>query len=185
MAHTARTARLTIEDYLDREQRGQVKHEYADGLVFAMAGASERHNSIMLNIGARLHGACRGTPCVPFVADMRVRIDQVIYYPDLMVCCEAGDDHPYLKHSPCAVVEVLSEATERIDRGEKLYNYQRLPSLKAYVLVAQDLPRAEIYRRGDAGVWFYECHEGLEAACELPCPPVLLSLSEVYERIAL
>lgn len=183
MAHPARLERLSIEEYLASEQRSQIKHEYADGLLFAMAGASERHNRIMLNIGVRLHGFSRGTPCIPFVADMRVRIDQLIYYPDVMVCCETGDDHPFLKHSPCVVIEVLSEGTERIDRGEKLYNYQRLSSLQAYVLVAQELARVEVYRRGQAGQWLYECHDGLDAAIELPCPPMRLSLAEVYERI--
>ncbi|GMU42727.1 MAG: Uma2 family endonuclease [Xanthomonadales bacterium] len=184
MAQTAPIGRLSIAEYLASEQRSQVKHEYAAGLVFAMAGASERHNRITLNIGSALLAASRGTPCIPFVADMRVRVDEVVYYPDVMVCRDPGDDDAYLKHAPCVVIEVLSESTERIDRGEKLYNYQRLASLRAYALVAQDLPRAEIYRRDNDGRWLYECHDGIDAGFDLPCPPTRLTLAGIYERIA-
>ncbi len=80
------------------------------------------HNGIALNLAAFLHGATRERPCRALVSDMRVAIDQVVYYPDLMVCCEADDSDPWLKRAPCLVIEILSESTERIDRGEKLHN---------------------------------------------------------------
>lgn len=183
MAHQASKAQLGIDEYLEGERSSPIKHEYAAGRVFAMAGASERHNRIALNLGAFLHRATRNSDCVAFISDMRVRIDQVVYYPDLMVCCEAEDNNPYLKQSPCLVIEVLSESTERIDRGEKLHNYRQLASLQAYVLVAQDAAMVEIYRRTSGPHWLFESYSAADDVIELPCPPSALTLAEIYERI--
>ena len=176
---------LSLEAYLEQERSATVKHEYAAGHTYAMAGASERHNGIALNLAAFLHGATRDRPCRAFVSDMRVAIDQVVYYPDLMVCCETDDSDPWLKRAPCLVIEILSESTERIDRGEKLYNYRRIPTLRAYLLVSQDAMRVEVYRRDGADDWRHEVHEGAEARILLDCPPAELALAQIYERIAL
>lgn len=183
MAHQAKDPQVSIDEYLAGERASEVKHEYAAGRVFAMAGASERHNRISGNLFAMLHAATRKSQCTPFISDMRVRIDQVVYYPDLMVCCDPTDLDPYLKHSPCLVIEVLSESTERIDRGEKLHNYRKIAHLKAYVLVSQDAPRVEIYRRTDGPQWLFESVDGLDAAIDLPCPPTRVTLAEIYERV--
>lgn len=183
MTGQVRDALLDIEDYLAGERSSPVKHEYAAGHVYAMAGASERHNRIALNCAVHLHRATAGSACRTFISDMRLRIDQVVYYPDLMVCCDPSDDDPWLKRSPCLVIEVLSESTERIDRGEKLHNYRRLDSLRAYVLVAQEPCRVEVYRRADDGSWRYECLEGADAELALDCPPTRIALSEVYARL--
>lgn len=174
---------LTLDQYLAGELQSSIRHEYAGGYVFAMSGASARHNRIAGNVFARLHAATRGSECAVFISDVKVRIDDVVYYPDVMVCCDPADDDPYLKRSPCMVVEVLSASTEAIDRREKLYNYRRLPSLQAYLLVAQDHRRIEVYRRGEEISWTYEVHAAEEAAIELPCPRASLSLAQVYERI--
>lgn len=183
MAHEGSKTRLSIDEYLDGERASPIKHEYAAGHVFAMAGASERHNRIALNLGAHLHSATRKSDCAAFISDMRVRIDQVVYYPDLMVCCDPADNDPYLKHSPCLVIEVLSESTERIDRGEKLHNYRQINSLQAYVLVAQDTPRVEIYRRTSGPHWQFESYSAADEMIELPCPPSRITLADIYERI--
>lgn len=183
MGHHASKHHLTIDEYLSFERSGSIKHEYAAGHVFAMAGASERHNRIALNLGAHLHRATRGSDCVAFISDMRVCIDQVIYYPDLMVCGDPADNDPYLKRAPCLVIEVLSDSTERIDRGEKLHNYRQVASLQAYVLVAQDKRQVEIYRRTDGPHWQFESYEGDEDVIELPCAAGQMTLAEIYERI--
>lgn len=94
MARPASELGLSLQAYLEQERTGTEKHEYAAGRVYAMAGASERHNGIALNLAAFLHGATRRNPCRAFISDMRVAIDQVVYYPDLMVCRETGDDDP-------------------------------------------------------------------------------------------
>lgn len=183
-AHTKVQPSMSVAEYLAFEAQSPNKHEYAAGQVFAMAGASARHNRIALNIGARLHQACRSGPCEAFIADMRVQINEVIYYPDLMVCCDPNDRDPYLRMRPCLVVEVLSDSTERIDRGEKLYNYQCIPTLEAYLLVSQDQLRVDLYRRVGS-VWQFTTYNQWEDQIILPCADVVLALSEIYERIGL
>jgi Uma2 family endonuclease len=175
-------ASLSIAEYLAMEECSRVKHEYAAGNVFAMAGASERHNRISLNIGALLHQATRHTDCATFISDMRLKVEEVVYYPDVMVCCEPDDRDPYMKSQPCLIVEVLSGSTERIDRGEKLYNYQRIATLQAYVLVAQDAVRVDVFRR-TSNAWVFETYAALGDRIKLDCPQSTLELAEIYERI--
>lgn len=174
---------LSVAEYLDREQRSQVKHEYAAGRVFAMAGASERHNRITGNLFALLHAATRHGNCVTYMSDMRLQIDEVIYYPDLMLCCDEGDDDPYLKRAPCLVVEVLSDSTERIDRGEKLYNYRQVPTLQGYLLLSQDRIHADLYRRNEGGQWLLQTWTEAADRLSLPCLTAPLTLAQIYERI--
>ena len=173
---------MSIQEYLAFEEKSTVKHEFAAGQVFAMAGASERHNRISGNVFAHLHSVCKGSQCTPFVSDMRVKIDQVIYYPDVMVACDASDRDPYLKTAPCLIIEVLSDSTERIDRGEKLYNYRQIAELKAYVLISQNEVRVDVYRRSNQQ-WLFESYAALNDKVHLDCPETELSLAEVYERI--
>ena len=173
---------MSVQEYLAFEEKSAIKHEYAAGQVFAMAGASERHNRIGGNVFANLHSACKLSVCTPYISDMRVKIDKVIYYPDIMVACEASDHDPYLKTAPCLIVEVLSASTERIDRGEKLYNYRQIAELKAYVLISQEEVRVDVYRRaGDQ--WLFESYPNLSDTLHLDCPKTELTLAEIYERI--
>ncbi len=181
-ANACPKSQLSIAQYLAMEESSLVKHEYAAGQVFAMAGASERHNRIALNLGSHLHQATRQSSCAAFISDMRVGIDQVIYYPDVMVCCDNDDKNPLMKSHPCLIIEVLSASTERIDRGEKLHNYQRINALQAYVLVAQDEVRVDVFRRA-AETWLFETYADLSDSIQLTCPPTSLSLADVYERI--
>ncbi len=173
---------MSIQEYLAFEEKSAIKHEYAAGQVFAMAGASERHNRIAMNLGSNLHQATRRSECTTFISDMRVKIDQVIYYPDIMVACEVSDRDPYLKTAPCLIVEVLSPSTERIDRGEKLYNYRQIAELKAYVLISQEEVRVDVYRRAGAQ-WLFESYSNLSDTLHLDCPKTELTLAEIYERI--
>ncbi|MCU0755512.1 MAG: Uma2 family endonuclease [Xanthomonadales bacterium] len=176
-------ALITLEEYLQGELQSDIRHEYAHGRVYAMSGASERHNLIAGNLFARLHGAAANQGCRVFMSDMKLRIDQLVYYPDLMVCCDASDADAYLKHRPCLIVEVLSPGTERIDRGEKLGNYRQLPSVQAILLLAQDSVRAELWRRAADGGFVHEVHEHAEAVLALPCPELTVSLAEIYARV--
>lgn len=148
-----------------------------------MAGASERHNRICMNLGTHLHLASREGSCVTYMSDMRLRIDQVVYYPDLMVCCDTGDNDPYIKHAPCLVVEVPSDITERIDRGEKLYNYRQIPSLQGYLLLSPDRIQADLFQRNDAGQWLLQTWIEPDDELALPCVATSLSLAQIYERI--
>lgn len=143
---------LTVAEYLDAEEAGQVRHEYIDGAVYAMAGGSDRHNLLAGAIYARLSG---GIPigCQAFVVDMKLRIktaqSTIFYYPDVMVTCSPDDRASHWREKPSVLVEVLSPKTERVDRTEKLAAYTQIPSLETYLLVAQDVPRIEAYRRAD------------------------------------
>jgi Uma2 family endonuclease len=155
-----RRALLNEAEYLALEEQSQVRHEYVDGQVYAMAGGSQRHNRIALNVASGLLSALRGKPCQVFINDVRLNIarDNAYYYPDVMVACGAtervaGDENSL--SDPVLVVEVLSPGTESTDRREKLAAYRRLPTLLEYVLVNQDRQQVEIYRRqGDIG-WGY------------------------------
>ena len=183
MTQAERVSFLNVEDYLEGEQHGDVRHEYSSGSVFAMAGASDAHNRIAGNIFATLLSAARGTPCRVYISDMKVRADlELFYYPDVMVTCDPEDTENYFKQFPCLLVEVLSPSTSHIDKGEKLYNYCRLASLETYVLVSQDLRRLEVYRRLEDGGWRYDVLEG-EDALELSCPPLELTLEDVYRDV--
>ena len=155
---TAEYTKLSEEDYLTLEARSPVRHEYVAGDVYAMTGASLRHNVIALNIAALLRAHLRGSPCRAFVADAKLRIVKAgaYYYPDVMVTCDprhltVGSDDLVVE-APKLIVEVLSTSTEGIDRREKLIAYRGIPSLQEYVLVAQDEAKIEIHRRhGDIG----------------------------------
>jgi Uma2 family endonuclease len=184
MSNARPVPQISIADYLAMEQLSDVKHEFAAGQVFAMAGASERHNRIAGNMFATLHSVTRKSRCAVYFSDMRVKIDQVIYYPDVIVSCDQSDTDQYLKSNPCLVIEVLSNSTERIDRGEKLYNYQRIAGLKTYMLVAQDAVRVDVYSRAQTG-WHFASYADLQDRITLECPATELALADIYERVVI
>jgi Uma2 family endonuclease len=155
MASHALISAISIQDYLTSEQIGKIRHEYIAGQLFAMVGASRAHNTIALNIASFLHAHLRGSSCQAFMADMKVRIERTdaFYYPDVVVTYEPGDNNALFLSAPSVIIEVLSPATENIDRREKRLAYQHLESLKEYVLVAQDKFQLEIYRRSTTAAW--------------------------------
>jgi len=170
---------VNVADYLALEQSSRVKHELKNGDVFMMAGASERHNVITLNLASILLAEKRASqsPCRVFMSDMKLKLeDDTIYYPDIMVVCDETDDHSYYKTHPCLLVEVLSESTAAIDRGEKALAYSQLPSLKAYVLISQTWQHAEIYRPNGQG-WLLEY---VSDVLTLPCLDIAVNLADIY-----
>lgn len=174
---------LTVEDYLQLEAQSTVRHEYVGGELYAHAGASERHNLIVVNIAASLHYAARGAGCRVLVSDVKLRAaEDVIYYPDLMVVCDASDNDPYVKEHPCLVIEVLSPSTENIDRREKLMTYRRIESLRAYLMVYQDQRRVARQWRDEQGTWWQAEVSG-EGIVPIPCPELTLTLDDIYQGI--
>jgi Uma2 family endonuclease len=154
----ATSARLSEADYLAIERSSSAKHEYWDGEVFAMAGASVVHNQIVMNVGRALLNLADDGPCIVLSSDTKVRVPlrKGYVYPDVSVVCgepQCLDDHTDVLTNPQVIVEVLSESTERFDRGEKFAGYRSLPSLVDYLLVAQDQARVEHYTRGADGTW--------------------------------
>ena len=176
----ARHWSLSVEEYLELEKSATIKHEYVGGELHAMVGASRRHNRIALNIVRKLADIAEGGPCRVYVSDMKLQVEEVFYYPDVMVACGEVPENEYLEDEPCVVVEVTSPGTETIDRREKLANYQGISSLRAYVIVAQDRSWISHYQRDENGVWLRGdlLNEGV---LRLPCPAgTELTLDEVY-----
>ena len=148
-------APVTEVEYLACENLAAVRHELVSGEVYAMAGASERHNRIAGNAFFHLRAATRGKICKAFMADMKLRQHHgtLYYYPDVMLVCDPADDHPQHKQHPCFIAEVLSPATAQIDVREKWMSYRELPSLRYYLLVDSERVWAKCHWRDDAGVW--------------------------------
>lgn len=142
---------MTPDDYLELERTSDVKHELINGEVYAMAGGSAEHGALVLAVARALGNALEGKPCRTFSSDVRVRVEFTAsnFYLDVSVVCgklaTARDDEHAITN-PVVLVEVLSDSTERNDRGPKAAHYRRLPSLKEYVLVSQDERRVEVQR---------------------------------------
>jgi Uma2 family endonuclease len=181
----AKLAYLSVEEYLHFEQQGEIRHEYVDGQIYAMAGTTKQHNAISLNIAALLRAKVRGTPCRAYIADVKVRIEfsNAFYYPDVMVGCDPSDNHElYLAH-PCLIIEVLSPSTENIDRREKLFAYRTLPSLREYVLIGAEEKKVEAFRRETGGEWSLTTLT-MGDTLQLECIAAAISLDDIYEDIS-
>ncbi len=186
MALALKKAALSPEDYLAGEAEAEIKHEYVDGQIFAMAGASERHNRIAMNIAFHLRAAARGTPCGVFMADMKLRIASVnaFYYPDVMLTCNETDRDPIQKTAPCVVAEVLSPSTATTDRREKVLAYRQIPSLKAFLLADPDRRAVDYFIRDETSEW----QQGTLGEMDIlgvDCGPIKigLALDDIYEDI--
>ena len=177
---TARVPLIGIDEYLDGELETEIKHEYLAGEVVAMGGASARHGLIAGALFAALLSHARRKGCQLFMADMKVRVEQMgetyFYYPDLLLSCDPQDRETYYRRNPCLIVEVLSPSTERIDRREKLFAYRSIPGLREYVLVDPDQRKVEVYRSASGGT-----HEVITVgSVRLDCIDAAIALDEIY-----
>lgn len=179
-------SRLSEQDYLHGESASELRHEYVDGEIYAMAGAGEAHNLIALNIASKLRDFARGGPCRVFISDMKLHVQtwKAYYYPDIMVTCDPSDNHSQFKERPCLVVEVLSGSTEKTDRREKMLAYRTLPSLSEYVLVATDQRQVEHYRRDEHDEWQLVA-AGKGDPLQFASVGATLTLDEIYEDVRL
>ncbi|MDF2387057.1 Uma2 family endonuclease [Nostoc ellipsosporum NOK] len=177
---------LTVEEYLQLEQTSEIRHEYVDGEVFAMAGTSEEHNLITGNIIALLRPHLRGTPSRAFVSDMKVKLKvqkaDIFYYPDILVTCDPNDRERYFKTRPTLIVEVLSNSTKTIDKREKRLNYQNIESLQEYVLVSQEEIKVEVYRKNAQGNWSLTIL-GKDDELRLDSIGLKLTMADIYEDV--
>jgi Uma2 family endonuclease len=176
---------VSIPEYLEGEQLTEIRHEYIGGQVYAMGGASRAHGLISGNLFMALRQKARESKCQLFIADMKVRLkisgQDIFYYPDLLLSCDPDDREDFFCQSPCLIIEVLSESTERIDRREKMLAYQTLPSLQEYILVSQDERRVEIYRRRNEWKPDIVC----EGDFSLHCLDVSVALADVYVDVTI
>uniref|UniRef100_A0A7C2GGZ0 Uma2 family endonuclease n=1 Tax=Thermus islandicus TaxID=540988 RepID=A0A7C2GGZ0_9DEIN len=165
------------EAYLVLEETSQEKINLVQGGLLAMAGAGRKESRLLTRLLLLLAPACLEARCEAYVADMRLKVGEDVFYRDLIVVCEPSSDPRYEEH-PCLVVEILSKSTEAMNRGRKLRSYLRLPSLKVYLLLDSRERRVEgHFQEGES--WVYR--ELAEVA--LACPPVRFSLGEVYEGV--
>jgi Uma2 family endonuclease len=186
MSHPEPIAPMTLEEYFDFEERSSVRHEYVEGNVYAMSGVTRRHNAIAGNVYARLRAATRGGPCRVHIAEVKLHLGRVIYYPDVTVACGAEPADERIEDAPCLAVEVLSPSTERTDRHEKLDTYRRVASLGTYLIIAQEERRVDRYWR-DGDVWRREVIVE-QGTIPLPCEPlggISLTLDEIYEGVTM
>ncbi|HEX8430992.1 MAG TPA: Uma2 family endonuclease, partial [Longimicrobium sp.] len=184
----APAARVTPEEYLAFERASPERHEYVDGDIRAMTGASWKHGLLKVAIASALHDQLRGRPCESFISLMRTRVPTGDYlYPDVVVAgggSELEDEHCDTLLNPTLVVEVLSPSTEDYDYKRKWEMYRRIPSLQDYLLVAQDEPRIARYSRfGDEGLWLFGETTGLDAEVVLESLGCVIRLADVYERV--
>jgi Uma2 family endonuclease len=195
LAPTPQPYRFTVEEYLAFERASDERHEYLDGVIYAMAGESPDHGRICMNLAAALVPQLRGSDCEAFSKDMKVccgpyraHTREGLYaYPALVVVCGAMQLHSQAQDvltNPTVIVEVLSPSTEAFDRGEKFRRYRAwLLTLTDYVLVAQDRPVIDYYHREDDALWMLRPLEGLEARLHLETISCTVPLADVYDRI--
>ena len=178
------TRRYTPEEYLALEEKSEVRHEYFDGEIFAMAGASKSHNLLAQNLTLSLRAPLRGTGCQVFMEDVRLVVEENSHYvyPDVLVTCDPADRRdPYLIRQPVLIAEILSPSTAEYDRTEKFKQYQKLPSLRHYLLVSQTAWVVEWFRRDEAGQWIYTLLSEPADVLEIPDLGLRLPLAELYD----
>jgi Uma2 family endonuclease len=177
----------TLDDYFMVELGSPTKHEFYNGEIFAMAGASIAHNDITSNVLAILRSALRGKGCRAFASDLRVATPGNLYtYPDVSVICgkvATVPGRPDTATNPILLVEVLSEATCDYDRGEKFELYKEIGGFKEYVLIDQGAVLVEHWRRTRSGTWTVKKHARLAEILRLHAVPVALPLTEIYREV--
>ena len=179
---------ISVEDYLAGELVSPIKHEYIGGVVYAMAGARNRHNDISVNILGSLFVRLKGQRCRPQSSDTKVRIETIsplrFYYPDAWVVCDPNPPDDSFHDNPVVIFEVLSRSTRRIDEGEKKEAYLTIPSLRVYALVDQESATVIVFRRTDAG-FEREVQQGLDVILNLAEIGIELPLAEIYDGLVL
>ena len=178
---------MNPDEYLAGELQSQVRHEYIGGRAYAMAGASEEHNVISLNVAAAFREHLRGHRCRAFMNDMKVlhrpQERDLFYYPDIMVACHPAEASRYYREHPSIIVEVFSPDTERIDRTEKFAAYTAIPSLESYVLVDQSRVEVTVFQRA-GGKWEQNVFTQREDILRFASIDFEITLARVYEDVA-
>lgn len=174
---------MTVDEYLELEASSTIRHEYVEGHVYALAGASQQHNEIVLNIAERFRSAARQNDCRVRAMEIMLRItSNRYYYPDALATCVPEEFRTRAVESPCVVVEVLSPSTEQIDHREKLFAYKSIRTLRAYYIVHQDSMTVENHWRDEDGNWWHGTLHG-EGALHVPCLNIDLPLADIYEGV--
>ncbi len=178
---------FSVEEYLAAEDVAVEKHEYAGGMVIAMAGASETHELIAMNLALLLGNHLRGNPCRVFKSDLKLRVrlleNTYFYYPDVMIACDPGDnENPHFKDRPLVLIEVTSPGSRERDTETKVFAYMSIPSLRSYLIVSHDQRHVRHYRRSDQG-WAVTLHPEAGDLIQLPELGMDMTLDDIYDRV--
>ncbi|AHJ26428.1 Uma2 family endonuclease [Nodularia spumigena CS-584] len=150
--------KMTVQEYLEWEPQQDIRYEYVNGKIFAMTGGTIPHNDIALNLYTALRPHLRSKGCRVNVSDVKVQVtpNSPYYYPDLIVSCDSQDlkAHKFIQY-PQIIVEVISPGTSARDRGEKLSDYLKMPTLQEYLLIDSEKIAVERYSRGEGRMWLY------------------------------
>jgi len=178
---------IPVDEYLEGELKSDVRHEYINGVVHAMAGSRNAHSMIAGNIFGQLYTKLSGNSCAPFNSDTKVRIqrrnDIRFYYPDAMVVCEQNSHDETFQDQPVVIFEVISDSTRRTDEEEKMEAYLSIPSLQNYVIVEQSIAAVLVYQRNDDGNFERFILSGIEENLHLPTLDITIPFGGIYERL--
>lgn len=187
MSQAVYQKRFTEQQYLELERKAEYKREYYNGKIYAIAGASRRHNQITFNIAGELRNQLRGRPCFAFVNDMRIKVRETgLYaYPDVVASSgepRFEDTYADTLLNPEIIIEVLSDSTEAFDRGEKFAHYRKIPTLADYLLVSQKFCRVDhsVYENKR---WILQEYTDLNDKITLASIGCYLLLSEIYDKV--
>jgi Uma2 family endonuclease len=188
MSAIPQRSKWTVEDYLAFERESEEKHEFLDGEIFAMAGASLSHNRIVRNLNTTIHTQLRNSPCEVFPSDLRLKISATgLYtYPDIMVVCgepQLEDTPTDTLLNPTLIIEVLSPSTEAYDRGKKFEHYRTLESFREYILIAQDRFHVEPYVRQADNQWLLSDYNKPDDVINLSSIDCTLLVGDIYEKV--
>ena len=184
----AHDVRYGLREYLSFEASSNVKHEYVGGQIYAMAGGTPEHAALAAAFLGQLYTQLRSGRCRPYDADLRVRVRDadLLTYPDVTIVCgpvERDLEDSLSAVNPALLVEVLSESTERYDRGAKFEHYKKLPSLQQYVLVSHRERCVEVWTRGAGDTW--ACQVAREGdVAELASVAARIDVRELYDAAA-
>lgn len=177
---------MTAIEYLEFERNSLEKHEFYNGEIYAMAGAKERHNLIVSNLIINIGTKFKNKPCVVYPSDMRVVIDEYNHYtyPDVSLVCgerEFLDNKNDCLLNPNVIIEVLSDSTEKYDRGKKFEDYRNLISLREYMLVSSEHKKIELFTKTTDGKWLFS--ENTLEGNIIPTLDLTLLLSDIYDKV--
>ncbi|ANV83364.1 hypothetical protein AWQ21_02600 [Picosynechococcus sp. PCC 7003] len=177
---------LTPEEYLAFEVTSDIRHEYFDGELYAMAGTSKNHNLVSGNLYLLLRRYLQNSGCTTFMADIKVKLQtgRRFFYPDLVVTCDPEDNTSELfVEKPKLIIEVLSPSTKNFDQTAKFLYYRTIPSLEEYLLVGTESPFIQCFRRQTQDIWTLQIYEGLEAIAHLDSFDLDAPLTDIYEGV--
>ena len=184
MSTAAEKINISPQEYLENEKTAEFKHEYLNGKLWLMAGASDNHVTIAMNLAILLRQQLKGSACRSYISDMKVKVEaaNAFFYPDVFVTCEQADkEQDYYKERPIFITEVLSPSTEAYDRGDKFKYYQQLPSLQEYWLIDAQKMSVDCFTRQKECSWILHSYSSPNGQAEIASLEFKIRLSELYE----